>query len=232
VPGPDRHHRGARLTWLAVAAAFAAGTVLLVRGAPGQAGVRPPQAATPVAVAPAGAGCPDRPGVPVKVTVDGAHAQRTPVEAHGLDGGSLYVPQDPRVASWLAYPAVGPGADHGTAVLTGHVNYAHVPGAFSDLTAYRPGQRITVTLADGRVITYHVVPAAVMGFDTTATALQVGKATLDADRALDARIFDFTSAWREAGGPSCGRLVIVTCSGRVVEHDYQDNAFVFALPDP
>jgi hypothetical protein len=164
--------------------------------------------------------------------VDGARARNTPVEAHGLDDdGSLYVPQDPTTAGWLDFPDVGPGADHGSAVLTTHVNYAHVLGAFGDLTAYRPGQHIEVTLADGRALAYHVVTAASMGFPTTDTALVVGKTDLDREPGLRARIFDFTAAWSDDGGPPCGRLVLVTCTGQVIDHEYTDNAFVFALPD-
>lgn len=163
--------------------------------------------------------------------MDGARAQDTPVVAHGLEDGSLYVPPDPTVASWLDYPAVGPGADHGSAVLTTHVNYAHVLGAFGDLTGYHPGQRIRLALADGRMLTYHVVTAASMGFPTTDTALVVTKTRLDADARLRARVFDFTSAWSHNGQRRCGRLVLVTCTGRVINHSYLDNAFVFALPD-
>ena len=163
--------------------------------------------------------------------MDGARAHNTPVEAHGLDNGTLYVPQDPTIASWLDYRDVGPGADHGSAVLTTHVNYAHVLGAFGDLTSYRPGQRIEVALTDGRTLTYHVVPAASMGFATADTALVVDKTQLDRDADLRARIFDFTGAWSDGGGPRCGRLVLVTCTGQVINHNYLDNAFIFALPD-
>jgi hypothetical protein len=160
------------------------------------------------------------------------------VEAHPLgdveDGrrydGALYFPRDPSHVSWLDYADVGPGADHGSAVLTGHVNYGHVLGALGDLAAYRPGQRIRVTLQDGRVLTYRVVPASVMGFATAGTALAVSKEQLDADPQLNARIFDFGSRWSD-GGPACGRLVLVTCGGRVVDHQYEDNVFVFALPE-
>jgi hypothetical protein len=170
--------------------------------------------------------------VPARITVDGARAQNTPVEAHPLqDDGTLYVPQDPTVASWLDYAAIGPGAAHGSAVLTTHVNYAHVLGAFGDLTTYRPGQHISLVLADGRTLSYHVVTAASMGFPTTATALVIGKTQLDEDSTLRSRIFDFTGAWSDGGGPPCGRLVLVTCTGQVVDHKYLDNAFVFALPD-
>ena len=180
----------------------------------------------------AGSTCADDPGAPVRITVEGARAQNTPVEAHPLqDDGTLYVPEDPTVAGWLDYAAVGPGAAHGSAVLTTHVNYAHVLGAFGDLTGYRPGQHVSVVLADGRTLSYHVVPAAAMGFPTATTALVVDKAQLDADPGLRDRIFDFTGAWSDDGSPACGRLVLVTCTGRVVDHNYSDNAFVFALPD-
>ena len=170
--------------------------------------------------------------MPARITVDAARAQNTPVEAHALqDDGTLYVPQDPAVASWLDYAAVGPGAAHGSAVLTTHVNYAHVLGAFGDLTTYRPGQHISLVLTDGRTLGYHVVTAASMGFPTTATALVVDKRQLDDDPSLRSRIFDFSGAWSGDGGPPCGRLVLVTCAGAVVNHNYLDNAFVFALPD-
>lgn len=237
------------LAWLGAVAALAGGMSLVwLCGAPSQAGPQLAPVAEPLAspspgpgASPAGpADCTDRPGVPVRITVEGARAQDTPVEAHPLgdvDGGrvyagSLYVPPDPTHASWLDYADVGPGADHGSAVFTSHVNYGHVVGAFGDLTAYHPGQRITVTLEDGRVLTYRVVPAAAMGFATGATALEVTKQQLDAAPGLAATIFDFDHRWSQDGGPSCGRLVLVTCSGRVIDHNYQDNAFVFAVPDP
>lgn len=175
--------------------------------------------------------CTNRPGVPVSVTVDGKLAHDTRVEAHPLNNGGLYVPSDPQVASWLAYRSVGPGADHGTTVLTSHVNYDHVLGAFGDLTSYRPGQRITLTLADGRSLVYRVVPAASMGFSTEDTALAIAKTDLDHDRALNAKIFDFQNSWPDGAGHSCGRLLIVTCIGQVVNHNYLDNGFVFAVPD-
>lgn len=240
------------LAWLGAVAALAGGISLVwLGGPPSQAGPRVAPVAEPLASATSAPGaahddtsgpagrCTDRPGVPVRITVEGARAQDTPVEAHALGdvedgrayGGSLYVPRDPTHASWLDYADVGPGADHGSAVLTSHVNYAGVEGAFGDLTAYRPGQRIAVTLQDGRVLGYHVVPAAAMGFATQETALAVSKQQLDADPALDARIFDFDGSWAVDGSPACGRLVLVTCSGRVVDHNYQDNAFVFAVPN-
>lgn len=241
-----------QLAWLGAVAALAGVLSLAwLAGAPSQVGPRLVPVAHPVAAASTAARstaapspaavvrCADLPGTPVRITVDGALAQNTPVEAHPLgevdEGrlyrGSLYVPMDPTRASWLDYADTGPGADHGSAVLTSHVNYDHVLGALGDITAYRPGQRIAVTLADGRLLTYHVVPAATMGFATTATALEVTKRQLDVDARLNALVFDFHDSWSEDGGPACGRLVLVTCSGQVVDHDYQDNAFVFALPD-
>ena len=240
------------LAWLGAVAALAGGiSFVWLGGAPSQAGPRlgpvnePLVSASPTpggrdAGTSASAGrCGNTPGIPVRITVEGARAQDTPVEAHPLGdlenghvyGGSLYVPPDPTHASWLDYADVGPGADHGSAVLTSHVNYAGVLGAFGDLTAYRPGQRIAVTLQDGRVLGYHVVPAAEMGFATQETVLAVSKQQLDADPPLGARIFDFDDSWSVDGAPPCGRLVLVTCSGRVVEHEYQDNAFVFAVPN-
>jgi hypothetical protein len=247
VSAPDRRHRASRLAWLGGAVALILGVTLIVSGrSPSQAGPQVAPVAVPDSAARSGAAtvlaieatsghgstCGDRPGVPARITVEGARAQNTPVEAHALqDDGTLFVPQDPTVAGWLDYAAVGPGADHGSAVLTTHVNYAHVLGAFSDLTTYRPGQHISLVLTDGRTLGYHVVPAAAMGFPTTATTLVVEKAQLDADPGLRARIFDFTGAWSDDGNPPCGRLVLVTCVGRVVDRNYLDNAFVFALPD-
>lgn len=204
--------------------------------APRAASPTPPSGAPPSTSPPT---CPDAPGDPVSITVPGMHAQAAPVESHPLgmtDEGrfypdALYVPPDPRKVSWLNYPDVGPGADHGTAVFISHVNYAHVLGAFADLTAYSPGQRITVVLADGRALNYHVVPAATMGFPATGAALVVKKTQLDADPSISRQIYDFDRAWSTDGAPACGRLVLVTCSGTVINGNYQDNAFVFALPD-
>lgn len=244
VSAPDRRRRAGQLVGLGVVVALlVTGFGLLLRGGtPSQAGPQlapvaaPDRVVSPATSIPSATGvvparCASRPGVPVRVTVDGKLADHTPVESHPLDNGSLYVPQDPKVASWLAYPDVGPGADHGSTVLTSHVNYAGVLGAFGDLTSYRAGQHISVTLADGRTLSYHVVTAASMGFATSDTALEITKSDLDHDPSLNARIFDFDGSWRDGGGLPCGRLVIVTCTGQVVHHNYLDNGFIFALPD-
>jgi hypothetical protein len=170
---------------------------------------------------------PDRSGVPVQLVIpfgstnhpDGVTA---PVTADPLlPDGDLFVPVDPLTVSWANQDAM-PGADRGTAILVGHINYRSVVGALSDLAEYAQtavGQTFSVVLADGRALRYRVTGG-----------VQYDKDQLAADPGLRRDLYDQESVFGE--GPGSGRLVLVSCGG-AFDHStgsYQDNVFLFAMP--
>jgi hypothetical protein len=168
---------------------------------------------------------PDRSGVPVELVIPFASSNHpegvtAPVTADPLlPNGDLFVPSDPGVVSWASDDAP-PGADRGTAILVGHVNYQHVVGALSDLAEYAAsavGETLTLVLADGRQLTYQVTGG-----------VQYDKDQLAADPGLRRELYDQENAF----GTGTGRLVLVSCGG-AFDHstgNYEDNVFVFATP--
>jgi hypothetical protein len=150
------------------------------------------------------------------------HGVTAPVSADPLlPNGDLFVPPHPGTVSWASQDAE-PGADRGTAILVGHVNYAHVQGALSDLAEYTTsavGKTFTVVLADGRRLLYKVSAGA-----------EYHKDQLAADPDLRRRIYDQESVFGTGAGS--GRLVLVSCSGAFDNRtgSYENNIFVFAMP--
>ena len=124
----------------------------------------------------------------------------------------LEVPLDPAKVGWWRYGAK-PGADVGTAILAGHINYAGVKGAMADIGRLNPGDEVDVygtQNADAR----HLVRFTVTGVRT-----------YHKTRLPYAEIFDQKSV---------GRIVIVTCGGPfdASTGNYLDNIVVFAVPKP
>lgn len=186
---------------------------------------------TPASPAEAKASPSGDPGVPVRVTIpmataDHPHGVTAPVSAHPLmASGALFVPPDPRELSWSDADAA-PGASHGSAIITGHVNYVVggrlVLGALSDLAEYGRrgvGQLLTVDLADGRRLRYRIVGGASYSKEELAARPDLRQTLFDQDNAFGAT------------QPS-GRLVLVSCGGPYDNStgNYRDNIFVFALP--
>jgi LPXTG-site transpeptidase (sortase) family protein len=101
--------------------------------------------------------------------------------------------------------AVMPG-DIGRAVLAGHVNYNGRPGAFEHLGALRSGDQVRITDANGvlRIFAVYAVR-------------QVHKA--DYARTTVPLIFD---------GTMMREVALVTCSGTVVDHEYDSNTIALA----
>jgi hypothetical protein len=171
------------------------------------------------------------PGVPVRVVIPMATANHPNgvtalVSSHPLMAtGALFVPPDPHELSWSSEDA-RPGADHGSAIITGHVNYVIkgrlVVGALSDLAEYGSrgvGQIVTVDLAGGRRLRYRIVGGVSYSKDDIAARPDLRQALFDQDSTFGAT------------RPS-GRLVLVSCGGPFDNRtgSYRDNVFVFALP--
>ncbi len=82
-------------------------------------------------------------------------------------GGELQVPPDATTVGWFT-GAPSPG-EVGPAVLAAHVDYKHVPGAFSKLKDLRSGELVRVGRTDGRTAVftvYRVDSYAKAGFPT------------------------------------------------------------------
>jgi hypothetical protein len=126
-----------------------------------------------------------------------------PVVAVGVDRqGRLTVPAETDVVGWWSGGAE-PGDAMGTVVLAGHVDSTAGPGVLFDLGTLEPGAAIHLDTAAGRH-NYRVV------------ARRVYRKT-----ALPAEVFD-------QGVP--GRLVLITCTGRFHNGNYDANLVVYAQP--
>jgi len=78
-----------------------------------------------------------------------------PVERIGLTvAGAVDVPRSPTSAGWYGLGSA-PGQP-GDAIIVGHLDTAEGAAVFSDLHRLRPGDTISVTLADGRAVHFRV----------------------------------------------------------------------------
>jgi hypothetical protein len=197
----------AGLLALAAAVLLAAGLAMIALGmrGPGVGGPpRPP--AWAASARPADETGPVLPrSVPVQVAVP-AIGVRAPLVRLGLDtDGSVQVPRAdrPGEAGWYDLgPAPG---ERGAAVLLGHVDSAEGAAVFYDLGRLRPGHRVEVTRADGRVAVF-----------TVESVERVAK-----DRFPTQRVY---------GPVDRPALRLVTCGGRFdrAAGGYRDNVIVYA----
>ncbi|WP_188943887.1 class F sortase [Nakamurella endophytica] len=121
--------------------------------------------------------------------------------------GVLQIPENVGTVGWWLYSAV-PGAARGSTVLAGHIDSAvQGPGALYRLGELGPGDRITVTTANGAEVAYVV----------QARHVYVKSQGLPAD------------LWDQQGRP---RLVLISCGGPfdAAQRSYQDNIVVYATP--
>ncbi|MFJ9784404.1 class F sortase [Amycolatopsis sp. NPDC101161] len=150
--------------WPAVTAVAAAlGAVLVVAlvlafspHAPEQ--VAPPSA-VPVEVAPSTTATPSGGGLPAakpaSLSIPAIGVRADALKDLGLTAkGELEVPGDATTVGWFT-GAPSPG-EVGPAVLAAHVDYKHVPGAFSRLKDLRPGEQARVGRSDGRTAVFTV----------------------------------------------------------------------------
>ncbi|MGW5715541.1 class F sortase [Amycolatopsis sp. NPDC003865] len=150
--------------WPAVTAVAAAlGSVLVVAlvlafspHAPEQ--VAPPSA-VPVEVAPSTTAAPSGGGLPAakpaSLSIPAIGVRADALKDLGLTSkGELEVPGDATTVGWFT-GAPSPG-EVGPAVLAAHVDYKHVPGAFSRLKELRPGEQARVGRSDGRTAVFTV----------------------------------------------------------------------------
>jgi len=99
--------------------------------------------------------------LPVTVAIPAIHVSARVIPVGLTPAGSIAVPPlaHPFLAGWYDTGPV-PG-QQGAAVIVGHVDAASVgPAVFYDLGRLRPGQRVFVTLADGRTAIFAVSGAA------------------------------------------------------------------------
>ena len=163
-------------------------------------------AGTPVPVAnqPAPQGAPQDTGSdPDRLSLPGGGTAKLIKE--DLDAaGALKIPEGIDEAAWWGARL---GADHGVALLSGHVNWKGKKGPFTELWQVKPGQEVKLTDAAGGAWVYRV--------DTTET---VHKSDL---AGRSEKLFD-------PDGPH--KLLLVTCGGEYVggSEGYEDNRVVTA----
>ena len=125
--------------------------------------------------------------------------------SEGLDAeGALQIPQGLDEAAWWGAKL---GADHGVALLSGHVNWKGKKGPFMELWQVKQGQEVKLTDAGGGAWTYRI--------DSVET---VHKSDL---AGRSEQLFN-------PDGPH--KLVLVTCGGEYVggQKGYEDNRVVTA----
>ena len=142
------------------------------------------------------------PGQPQRLRIPSLDVD-APVLPITADGSQLAPPSDPQTVGWWS-DGVRPGAERGTAILTGHT-VSTGGGVFDDLEQMRFGQRVQI-LSSGPRLSLRV---------TSVTVYH--KATL-AEHA--AEIFDQSSA---------GRVALVTCEDWDGA-EYLSNVVVIAAP--
>jgi hypothetical protein len=125
--------------------------------------------------------------------------------------GQLDVPLNPKKVGWWQYGAK-PGAQTGTAILAGHVNYAGVAGTMAAIGKLNPGDAVYV-FGKQNAQARHEVKFRVTGVRT------YHKKHLPYKEIFDQK--------------SVGRIAIVTCGGPfdAATGSYLDNIVVFAVPD-
>lgn len=113
----------------------------------------------------------------------------------------------PNVSELGYYKLAPKPGEAGRAVILGHVDYEKKPGAFKHLGSLKPGDRFTVTDADGNDLIFEVYKVA--------TGLKKSRYATDTVPLL----FSPTDN-HEVG--------LITCSGAVSDGEYSDNTVVLA----
>ncbi|GAA1810439.1 class F sortase [Actinomadura chokoriensis] len=191
--------------WAAAVVLMAAGLTFAGLGLRGPGGPpRPPAWAATTRPADHRAAALPR-SVPVRVAVPSIGV-RAPLIGLGLDAdGSVQVPSGDRPGEAGWYDRGPTPGELGAAVLLGHVDSAKGAAVFYDLGRVRPGHRVEVTRADGRVAVFTVESVERVAKDEFPTGRVYGP--------LD-----------HAG------LRLVTCGGAFdrTERSYRDNIIVYA----
>jgi hypothetical protein len=168
-----------------------------------------PLSATPAGIAPpatttsSGAGLPS--AKPASLAIPAIGVRVDGIKDLGLTpDGTLEVPGDATTVGWFT-GAPSPG-EAGPAVLAAHVDYKHVPGAFSRLKELRPGEQATVGRTDGRTAVFTVYRV---------------------DRYAKAQ-FPTDQVYGDTAGPE---LRLITCGGAFdnTSGHYVDNWVVYAV---
>lgn len=138
---------------------------------------------------------------PVRVAIPKLHVSDEIVPVGLQSDGQLAIPKVTEVGWYTGLPRPG---DVGASLLAGHVNYDGTQGSFARIGELTVGDTITVTDTASVVRTFAV--DSVVEFPKTQY------------KARAPALFTATGA----------ELRIVTCSGRVVDHEYLDNTVVNA----
>lgn len=155
---------------------------------------------SPTPEAPAPAAVASAPATPTLITIPELGVSDEIVPVGLADDGTLQIP-DVRETGWFSGSPV-PGTP-GPALLASHVNYKGTVGALARIGGLKPGDRIEVGSASGATAVFVVYNVS----EQHKTAI------------------NWVSVLADRPAPE---LVIVTCSGRLIGHSYEDNTVVSA----
>ena len=206
---PAERKKAAGRWWIVgVAGAFViaalVATLLVFTGKDEPAGANGTGEPVPAANQPASQGTPQDTGqAPAQLALPGGGTAKLIQEDLDADG-ALKIPEGLDEAAWWGAKL---GADHGVALLSGHVNWKGKKGPFDELWQVKQGQEVKLTDAAGGAWVYRV--------DTTET---VHKSEL---AGRSEQLFS-------PDGPH--KLLLVTCGGEYVggKEGYEDNRVVTA----
>ena len=152
---------------------------------------------------------PDVSIAPYSIEVPAIKAQAPILEIGTTSDRELEPPEDPTKVGWWKYGAK-PGADKGTAIIAGHINYSGVQGALGQIGRLNPGDKVII----------HGMRA---GKKTALTFLVTGVHTYTKVALPYKEIFNQQSV---------GRLALVTCGGPfdASTGNYLDNIVAYAVP--
>lgn len=147
------------------------------------------------------------PALPVELAVPSAGLRAGVVPVGVASTGAMALPGDVSHVGWYRY-GPRPGSPAGSAVLAGHVDSRrHGLGALAALRLVSPGDRLTVRLADDRILEY-----------STVARESIGKRAMPMDELFS----------RHGGH----RLTVITCGGPFDPRtgSYRDNLVITAVP--
>ena len=96
----------------------------------------------------------DKAALPASLTIPDIGVQSRLIRLGLTKSGALQVPPTAFVAGW--YTGSPRPGDIGSSIIIGHIDSKSIPGIFYNLLHLRPGQRVYIRQADGKLAVFRV----------------------------------------------------------------------------